>query len=92
MKLFSITLFCIFSLVASLGLAYGLYPYAKLSETQLKSIKTPQSMESFEQVINLGDDFGDMSVIDLMGNYLDNPPAPASSSQTTTPKRQFGGC
>ena len=92
MKLFSIIVFCIFSLVATLGLAYGLYPHAKLSESQLKSIKTPQSMESYEQVINLGDDFGEMSVIDLMGNYLDNPPSPTGSSETSKPKRQFGGC
>jgi hypothetical protein len=92
MKLLSIIVFCIFSLVATLALAYGLYPHAKLSESQLKNITTPQSMESFEQVINLGDDFGEMSVIDLMGNYLDNPPAPNGSSETSKPKRQFGGC
>lgn len=92
MKLFSIILFCIFSLVASLVLAYGLYPHVKLSDIQLKNITKPQDMESFEQNINLGDDFGEMSVIDLMGNYLDNPPAPAGSSEISKPKRQFGGC
>ncbi len=92
MKSFSIILFCALSVVATIGLAYGLYPHAKLSETQLMKSATPQSMESFEQVINLGDDFGEMSVIDLMGHYLDSPPAPAGSIQTSKPERQFGGC
>jgi hypothetical protein len=92
MKSFSIILFCALSVVATIGLAYGLYPHAKLSETQLIKSTTPQAMESFEQVINLGDDFGEMSVIDLMGYYLDNPPAATDSTQISKPKRQFGGC
>jgi len=92
MKSFSIILFCIASLVATLGLAYALYPHVKLSDEQLKNSKTPQDMEAFDQVINLGDDFGELTVIDLMGNYLDNPPTPVSSSQVSTSKRQFGGC
>jgi hypothetical protein len=92
MKSFSIIFFCISSVVATIGIAYGLYPYAKLSETQLAKSATPQTMETFEQVINLGDDFGEMSVIDLMGHYLDSPPAPVGSTQISKPKRQFGGC
>jgi len=92
MKLFSVIFFCCFSLVATIGIAYGLYPYAKLSETQLNKSATPQAMESFEQAINLGDDFGEMSVIDLMGYYLDNPPTAAGTVQQSKPKRQFGGC
>ena len=92
MRLLSITFFCIFSVVATIGLAYVLYPHAKLSETQLMKSGTPQTMESFEQFINLGDDFGEMSVIDLMGHYLDSPPAAAGAVLQSKPKRQFGGC
>jgi len=87
-----IILFCIVSLVATLGLAYALYPHAILPDEQLNNSKTPQDMEDFDQVISLGEDFGELTVIDLMGNYLDNPPAPVSSSQASPPKRQFGGC
>ncbi len=92
MKNISIILFLVLSVVGTIGLAYGLYPYAKLSDAQLMKSSQPQAMESFEEIINLGDDFGEMSVIDLMGNYLDNPPAPVGSSKISKPKRQFGGC
>lgn len=92
MKNILIIIFCALSVVGSLGLAYGLYPHAKLSDDQVMKSSQPQSMETFEEVINLGDDFGEMSVIDLMGYYLENPPAPAGNNQITKPKRQFGGC
>ena len=92
MKNISIILFLILSVVGTFGLAYGLYPHAKLSDAQLMKSSQPQAMETFEEVINLGDDFGEMSVIDLMGYYLDNPPAPAGNTQISKPKRQFGGC
>lgn len=92
MKKISIILFLVLSVLGSLGIAYGLYPHAKLSDEQVTKISQPQEMELFEETINMGDDFGEMSVIDLMGNYLDNPPAPQSSAQASKPKRQFGGC
>lgn len=92
MKNISIILFLALSVVGTLGIAYGLYPHAKLSDEQLMKSTQPQAMEAFEDVINLGDDFGEMSVIDLMGYYLDNPPAPAGNTQISKPKRQFGGC
>ena len=92
MKNISIILFLVISVLGSLGIAYGLYPYAKLSDDQLTKISQPQEMELFEEDIDMGDDFGEMSVIDLMGNYLENPPAPEGSAQASKPKRQFGGC
>ena len=92
MKNILIIIFCVLSVVGTLGLAYGLYPHAKLSDDQIMKSAQPQAMETFEEVINLGDDFGEMSVIDLMGYYLDNPPAPAGNTQISKPKIQFGGC
>ena len=92
MRLFFVIFFCCFSIAASIGISYALYPHVIISETQLANSAKPQDMESFEKDINLGDDFGEMSVIDLMGYYLENPPAPKSAMEQSKPKRQFGGC
>lgn len=88
MKTLSIILFCIVSLAGSIGLSYALYPHSVSSE--IAKSAEPKDMEEFENVIDLGKDFGPMSVIDLMGYYLENPPSP--SSAPAVPKRQFGGC
>ena len=90
MKTLGIIIFCIFSLVGSIGLSYALYPHA--SSPQVGESKTAKAMEDFVDDIDLGEDFGPMSVIDLMGYYLENPPAATSSSIPAVPKRQFGGC
>lgn len=92
MKNIIIILFLVLSVVGTVGLSYALYPHATLSDEQLMISSQPQAMESFEESFNLGDDFGEMSVIDLMGYYLDNPPAPKGSTQISKPVRQFGGC
>jgi hypothetical protein len=85
--------FCAASLLLSLALAFVLYPQARLSETQLDNIATPKSMEEIEQVIDLGDEYGPVTAIELMGYYLDNPPQPSAGGQAEkAPKRQFGGC
>ncbi len=88
MKTLGIILFCIFSLVGTIGLSYALYPHTSSPSVGLS--KQAKSMEDFDVEIDLGEDFGPMTVIDLMGYYLENPPSP--SSTTTVPKRQFGGC
>ena len=86
-------IFCAASLLVSLLLAFVLYPHARLSDAQLDSIAEPRSMDEIEQVIDLGDEFGPVTAIELMGYYLDNPPQPSTGGQTEkTPKRQFGGC
>ena len=90
MKTIGIVLFCIFSLVGSIGLSYALYPHA--SSPSVSQSKEAQSMEDFVEDIDLGEDFGPMSVIDLMGYYLENPPTPSSPGAVVAPKRQFGGC
>ena len=94
MKTLAIILFCIASLLGSLGLAYALYPYARVSDETLAGSIAPKAMEEFDDVIDLGEDYGPMTIIELMGFYLDNPPQPkADNNQTTTPpKREFGGC
>jgi len=90
MKTIGIVIFCVLSLVGSFGLSYALYPHA--SSPEIGKSTEAKDMEDFENDIDLGKDFGSMSVIDLMGYYLENPPAPTNSNTPAIPKRQFGGC
>ena len=90
MKTLGMIVFCILSLVGSIGLSYALYPNA--TNPTIAESKTAKPMEDFYEDFNLGEDFGPMSVIDLMGYYLENPPAPTASGAVAVPKRQFGGC
>jgi len=90
MKPLSIILFCTLSLVASVALSYALYPHA--SRPEITQNNQAKNMEDFEEMINLGEDYGPMSVIDLMGFYLENPPSSSPTKTLTVPKVQFGGC
>ena len=94
MKSLNIILFCIASLLSTLGLAYTLYPYARISDAALMDSSTPKAMEEFDEVIDLGEDYGPMTIIELMGFYLDNPPQASAGNNPTkaAPKREFGGC
>ena len=81
--------FCFISLVISLIVFYLMYPFAKLPDSKVNA--QPVAVEDYQQEINMGEDFGSLEVIDLMGYYLENPPAPKGST-TAKPKREFGGC
>ena len=85
-------LFCIGSLAACLGVSALLYPHAALDSEQMALLSTPQPMENFDQVIDLGEDYGVFTVIDLVAHYLENPPAQAEAGQAPVVKREFGGC
>ncbi len=93
MKLSSNLIFCIASLLFTLGLSFVLYPYATLSNQEMADANTAKPMEEFDEVIDLGDDYGVLTTIDLMAYYLDNPPAETIvGGSPATPKIQFGGC
>jgi len=91
MNRYSNFIFCAASLLLTLGLSFALYPYAKLSNTEIASLNTPKAMEDFDEVIDLGEDFGPMTMIELVGFYLENPPQGGSAVKAET-KRHFGGC
>jgi len=85
-------LFCSGSLALTLGLAAALYPFASVSEDALLRSRTAQAPEDMADV-NLGPDFGTLPVIELMGYYMENPPAPPEPGTDHAPRRQqFGGC
>ncbi len=79
----------------SLGIALILIalilPYAQLAEEDSLMIDAPQAVENFDQIIDMGPDYGQLSVIDLMGFYIENPPQ-TNSEASSAPKRHFGGC
>lgn len=93
MKLSANLVFCVASLFFTLGLCFVLYPYATLSSEEMTNLTTPKPMEDFDEAIDLGDDYGALTMIDLMGYYLDNPPAETIvGGPVAAPKLQFGGC
>ena len=42
--------------------------------------------------LDLGKDYGTVSVTDLVGYYIENPPAPKSASAQAEAPHRFGGC
>lgn len=47
-------------------------------------------MEEFD-LVDLGSDYGELPVIELIGYYLENPP-PAATAGAASKKKHFGGC
>lgn len=86
-----ILIFCSGSLLLSLLVAFLLYPHATIPQQTLEFSRTPQAMESLPDV-NLGENFGSVSVTDLVGYYIDHPPQPATAGAGTQHEQQFGGC
>ncbi len=81
------TIFCILSLIASVGLAALVYPAAAVSPEQAALLKTPVSAEEMGD-LDLGD-FGMVSVLELVEYYVENPPAPLAGGVR---KKRFQGC
>mgnify|MGYP000002680479 CR=1 FL=1 len=91
MKKLKILIFCGSSLLLSLVVAILLYPHAQLSQKTLAFSQTPQAMEDIPD-IDLGKNFGPVSVTDLVGYYIDNPPQPVAVGAGVRHEEQFGGC
>lgn len=83
----SSAIFCVLSLVFSVGIAALAYPAAAVSPEQVASFKTPVSAEEMGDV-DLGD-FGTVSVLELVEYYVENPPAPVAGGGH---KKRFQGC
>jgi len=83
----SSAIFCTLSLVVSLGIAALAYPAAAISPEKIALSMTPQSAEEMGDV-NLGD-FGTVSVLEMVGYYVENPPVVAEGGGH---KKRFQGC
>jgi hypothetical protein len=84
-------IFCVGSLTASLAVAWVAFPYAALDSETIERANTPQPAEMMEMV-DVGQGFGELPVLELMGYYVDNPPAPPAGGEVAAPEIKFGGC
>jgi len=66
-----------------------LFPFAAKSKAEIEYYTTPQSPEILDDV-NLGE-FGEVPVLDLVEYYIENPPAPDTTSGSDK-KTRFQGC
>ena len=85
----SSSIFCIGSVVISLLVAWIGFSYAAMDPEKLAYANTPQPPELMEDV-DVGKGFGKQSVLELMGYYVENPPAKEAAG--SAPEIKFGGC
>lgn len=83
-------IFCTASLGVCLGLAWIAFPYAALDEETIARANTPQPAEMMP-MIDVGRGFGELPAIELIGYYIENPPAPPVAG-AAAPEIRFGGC
>ena len=82
--------FCTLCLLAAVGLSVVLFPYSAMTREQMTSAQQPLPMEDFE-LVDLGEDYGQLTVFDLIGYYIESPPKPATLDNAPR-KKHFGGC
>lgn len=82
-------IFCFAAVLGSIAVSAAAFPLAALSPAELAASKTPLEADEMGAV-DLGD-FGTVSVLDLVGYYMENPPA-AEAPGTKKKKVRFQGC
>lgn len=87
----SSVVFCLCALAASLALAGLGFSLAALPKEALTAAATPAAPESLPDV-DLGEGFGKVPVLELVGYYVENPPEGAASRPTRRSTKRFGGC
>ncbi len=84
-------IFCSVSLVVTAVICAAGFPLAALPRDTVVAAKKPAPPETLPELDLPG--FGKVTVIDLMGYYIDNPPAPVAAGGTAPPAaKRFGGC
>ncbi|WP_137703318.1 hypothetical protein [Marimonas lutisalis] len=83
--------FCVGSIVVSLAVAWVAFPYAALDSETISAAQVPQPAEMMPDV-EVGNGFGELPVMELMGYYVENPPAPVAAGAAPAPEIKFGGC
>jgi hypothetical protein len=84
-------IFCAGTLAVCLAIAWVAFPYAALDRDTVAAWRTPQPAELLDDV-DVGQGFGELPVIELMGYYVETPPAPVAAGATAAPEIKFGGC
>ena len=85
-----IVFFCIVSLAGTVAVCAALFPHTSMSPGEVEAARNPLPMEEFD-LVDLGSDYGQLTVFELVGYYLENPPQ-AATVETTPRKKHFGGC
>lgn len=85
-------LFCGVSLAITLAVCAAGFSLAALPREAVEAAKKPAAAETLPDV-DLGGGFGKVSVIDLVGFYMENPPTPKGGGGDASPAvKRFGGC
>lgn len=86
-------IFCVAALVVALAVCAAGFRLAALPRDVVDAAKRPAAPETLPDV-DLGGGFGRVSVIDLIGYYIENPPAtPSAAGGDAAPAaKRFGGC
>ena len=82
-------IFCVAAVLGSIAVSVAAFPLAALSPSELAASKTPVEADEMGAV-DLGD-FGTVSVLDLVGYYMENPPA-REAPGAGKKKVRFQGC
>lgn len=83
--------FCGVSLAVTLAVCAAGFRLAALPAETIAAAKRPAPAETLPDV-DLGGGFGKVPVIELVGFYLENPPAPKGAGDASPAVRRFGGC
>lgn len=85
-------LFCAAALAVALLLCVVGFRLAALPAEVVAAAQRPVPAETLPD-LDIGGGFGRVSVIELVGYYLENPPAPRGTGAEPAPAvKRFGGC
>ena len=84
--------FCAAALAVALAVCAAGFKLAALPAETVAAAKQPAPAETLPD-LDIGGGFGKVSVIELVGFYIENPPAPKGAGGDASPAvKRFGGC
>lgn len=83
-------IFCSVSLAITGVVCAAGFSLAALPRATIEAAKTPTPPEAMPELDLPG--LGRVSVLDLVGYYIDNPPAPVGGDAAPAATKRFGGC
>ena len=85
-------IFCGVSLAVALAVCTVGFKLAALPAETVAAAKQPAPAETLPD-LDIGGGFGKVSVIELVGFYMENPPVPKGAGGDASPAvKRFGGC
>jgi hypothetical protein len=84
-------IFCALALAASLALCAAGFQFAAIPKASIEAARRPVPPQALPDV-NVGGGFGKVSVVELVGYYIENPPVPAAGDGAVPAVKRFRGC